>query len=706
MENIGILDPDGKKINPLNNQPYSDTYKELAKKWSNFPAYKRAEEIIDIIKTNQVILVISGTGSGKTVLLPKYALHALDYKGHIGITLPKQIIAKSAAEFAAATLDVKLGEQIGYQYKGSDASLKGKNPNLLYATDGTIVARLINDPELKEFDIIIIDEAHERKIQIDFLLYLLKNVIRKRKEFKLIIMSATINSEIFSSYFVTEKFIALNIGGKTNFPIESIFSDEKSSSEKYLERGMKIIDNLMKEYMNENSIENKSIEKKDTKINDILFFVTSINETIEIRDKLLVLYPQIVSIAVYAGMDIRLQNQVQTKETNDRRILISTNVAESSLTVDGIKYVIDSGFELFSYDDPEKHAKVLEKKIITHAQAKQRMGRAGRTESGICYHLYTEYEFLYSMKKFPEPSIRTSDITNESLKLMSQTKNKDINGLLTTLSQLIEPPRELYIRSAVKNMELLKVLEFNKKTNVSQLNKLGLLIIELNLDLQAGLSLILAYKLKCFREVLTILIGIETIKSNFNELFKVPKFEDESKQKNLFNKFRDAKNELSHKYGDFMTIYKIMNKYNEKIEMDNEEKTKQFLYDYFLDKDVLNKINANFKRVFYRLKDGLCESNKTILELFPNEVDYNISLESKIIASLLYGFRINTINKKGESYITFFDCNVNISKDSTLYNTSHRSMFYYELFIMNGKNDVKIVSLIPNASKDIVDNII
>lgn len=334
------------------------------------------------------------------------------------------------------------------------------------------------------------------------------------------------------------------------------------------------------------------------------------------------------------------------------------------------------------------------------------MGRAGRTESGICYHLYTQDEFLNSMKKFPEPSIRTSNITNESLKLMSQTENKDINGLLTILSQLIEPPREIYIRSAVKNMELLKVLEFNKKTKSSQLNRLGLLIVELNLDLQAGLSLILAYKLKCFREVLTILIGIETIKSNFNELFKVPKFEDESKQRFLFNKFKDAKDEISHKYGDFMTIYKIMNKYNEKLEMGNEEKTKQFLYDYFLDKDVLNKINMNFKRVFYRLKDGLRESNETILEIFPKEVDYSISTESKIIASLLYGFRINTINKKGDSYRTFFDSNVNISKDSTLYNTSHRSMFYYELFVMSGKNDVKIVSLIPKASKDIVDELI
>ena len=176
MTNIGILDPLGEHYNPVTNEPYSDTYKELAKKWSMFPAYEKARDIISSIQDNQIILVISGTGSGKTVLLPKFLLHVLDYKGHIGITLPKQIIAKSAAEFAAKTLDLELGKQVGYQYKGSEKEMRGKNPNLLYATDGSIVARLMNDPELKEFDGIIIDEAHERKIQIDFLLFLLKKV--------------------------------------------------------------------------------------------------------------------------------------------------------------------------------------------------------------------------------------------------------------------------------------------------------------------------------------------------------------------------------------------------------------------------------------------------------------------------------------------------------------------------------------------------
>ena len=217
---IGILDPDGKNNNPLNNNTYSENYKILSKIWKNFPAYKYAKDILHGIKHNQVILVVSGTGSGKTVLIPKFALHILDYKGKIAITLPKQIIAKSAAEFAAATLDVKIGEHVGYQYKGE--SKHSKDTKLLYATDGTIVAHLMSDPLLLEFDTVIIDEAHERKVQIDFLMYLLRNVLQNRPTFKVIIMSATINAEVFESYFSKYKFTRFDIGTETHYPIESI----------------------------------------------------------------------------------------------------------------------------------------------------------------------------------------------------------------------------------------------------------------------------------------------------------------------------------------------------------------------------------------------------------------------------------------------------------------------------------------------------
>ena len=269
MSKIGILDPDGINLNPLTNKIYSDIYKEQSSKWKLYPAYSDPEKTIDIIKKNQIILITSGTGSGKTVLMPKFCLHVLEYKGKIAITLPKQMIAKSAAEFAALTLDVDLGTFVGYQYRGSEKSAKSDKSNLLYVTDGTLVSRLIKDPLLTDFDIVIIDEAHERKVQIDFLLYLLRNVIMKRKEFKIVIMSATINIDIFKDYFASFKFKHLDIGGKTNYPITSIFlQNESDKNIEYKSKGLDII--------------KKIIRSDDITLpgaHDILFFITSISET-------------------------------------------------------------------------------------------------------------------------------------------------------------------------------------------------------------------------------------------------------------------------------------------------------------------------------------------------------------------------------------------------------------------------------------------
>lgn len=177
---IGILDPEGKNKNPLNGNEYSETYKKLSSLWKEYPAYEKADEILKLINELEILLVIWGTGWGKTVLLPKFVLHHFKYDGKIAITLPKQIITKWAAEFWALTLDVELGKEVGYVFKWD--SNRSKDTKLLYATDGTIVSMLLKDPEINNFDAIIIDEAHERKVQIDLLLYLIKNAIMLRRK--------------------------------------------------------------------------------------------------------------------------------------------------------------------------------------------------------------------------------------------------------------------------------------------------------------------------------------------------------------------------------------------------------------------------------------------------------------------------------------------------------------------------------------------
>jgi len=691
MNNIGILDPDGINNNPLNDKPYSDTYKKLAKVWSKFPAYENINNTLELIKSNQVILITSGTGSGKTVLIPKYVLHNFDYKGHIMISLPKQIIAQSAAEYAALTLDIELGEQIGYKYKGSDTKNLGKNPNLLYATDGTIVAKLLNDPLLEGIDSVIIDEAHERKVQIDFMLYLLRNVIEKRKDFKIIIMSATVNSEIFKSYFAQYSFAQLDIGSKTNYEIKSIFVETTISSNKYIEYGVNIINDLIK-------------KKESGKISDILFFVTSVNETMDVCKKLRILYPNIECIEIYSGINNDTQEKIGKKQTENQRILVATNVAESSLTVDGIKYVIDSGYELLSYYDPIKRGRVLEKGLITQAQAKQRMGRTGRTAPGICYHLYSKNDFDNNMKKYPEPSIRLSNITTETLRLISLEKIQSVENVLSVLGALIEPPREVYIKIALKTLFDLNLISKNK------INPLGLYCSELNLEPEQALCIYSAYKLNCSKEVIAILLICDIIKNNLNEIFILPtdllknKKDDPSYQNMLNNlniKFKEKINKLTNKYGDHLTIINIFSKFR-KIE--DSEKQKEWCKDNFIKYNTLMKCMDAYNRIKYRLigltrKFVESENSKEFVIIDEKDITKlnDLSIDYKILYSLLFGYKNNRgfYNSSNKTYRTLFTDKVNITKDSVIVNTD-KNIIYSELFISGISNNLNIVSIIPS----------
>jgi HrpA-like RNA helicase len=443
--NIGIFDSDGDNPNPFNDLPYSQEYKTLSKMWTSLPAYAFKKDIVEKIKHNDVILIQSGTGSGKTVLTPKMALHCLDYKGLVIVTLPKKDITKSTAEFSAKTLDVQLGEYVGYQYRGE--SVKSDKTVLLYSTDGSIISMIFKDPLLLSVDILIIDEAHERGVQIDLLLYLIKNAIKIRKEkdmkpLKLIIMSATINEELFKNYYSDFKYDYLFMSGKSNYEITSTYLKDSIMKEnkKYLEIGLKIIHKII-----------KNINNNDGEEGDILFFVTS-KEEIKMLVKILSKeLKDSYIIPLYSGYpkeyEIYIKNQYEFKILDPnykRKIIISTDVAESSMTIDGIVYVIDCGLNYQNNYDVKKKINVLQKKLISQAQMTQRKGRAGRTKSGFCFHLYTEEEFK-NTNKYPEPKIRSMELKNICLQFMKmqndfEKKSVDIKEVEKIFKLLIEPP--------------------------------------------------------------------------------------------------------------------------------------------------------------------------------------------------------------------------------------------------------------------------
>ena len=770
-DNVGILDPKGINKNPLTGEDYSDNYKKLGQIWSKFPAYGTAKQIIKDIENNQVILVVSGTGSGKTVLFPKYMLHAFKYKGKIAITLPKQIVTKSSAEFASATLDVKLGEQVGYKYKGSPRDSYGTETNLLYATDGTIVQRLLNDPELKDFDAVIIDEAHERKVQIDFLLFLLKRTLKLRPEFKLVIMSATINTIIFANYFSEFKFKQLELSGETNYPIESIYLDEPIDRNDYLEKGLEIVVKLLSGHgttsvsLDDFSIQgNKlSINKKE-KINDdnkdnkdILFFITSSNEASDFCKKLSSFTLPIAKpmcVEVYSGMPAKKEILAIDKDAFKElgyktKVAVSTNVAESSLTIDGIKYVIDGGYEYLGSYDPQMRGRRLDIVRTTKAQVKQRMGRAGRTGPGVCYHLYTKEEYE-QFRDFPEPDIRTGDISSELLSLLHIDSVRTVEKLLNILSEMIEPPKKEFVKIGLLELSKLGLIEDQKITQKGDIiSKIAVS------DIYTANCLFYSYFYKCSREMSLIIGLLDASGNNMKKIFDVPninrskdkkmsrskpksmarsrrrsksksksksksesKFKSNSKSKSksksgfgqghgLMQKFKDKKNVFKHESGDHLSFLKIMDKYTEKLmEFENaDDKIRQWCFENFLKYRTLQKA----KKYSYKIKRDLVRTmSRNNIE--PNiekleELDkdnikcdsYCDDIENRIIICLILGLRTKKakLDKRTKTYNTKYVDDVDISRDSFLKSDKPSHIVFTELFIQKKNKELNIITKIP-----------
>lgn len=668
----GILDPSGKNLNPLTNKEYSEEYKTLAKTWSEFPAYHKAKEILKTIKDNRVILVVSGTGSGKTVLIPKFALHSLDYNGKIAITLPKQIIAKSAAEFAAKTLDVKLGEEVGYQYKGSPKNSKSDKTKLLYATDGTLVSRLINDPMLKDFDTVIMDEIHERRINSDLLLLLLKETLQKRPEFKLIIMSATINSDIFKNYYKDYDLKVVNISGESNYPITSIYTEEPINQKKYLEVGIKTI-----------------IKLAEINDGDILFFITSSNEAIDVCTQISDHFKDNKKVKpwcveVYSGMDEKkkmlAQDKSQYKENTDFtvKVVIATNVAESSLTIDGIKYVIESGYELMSSYDPESRARKLDRERISKAQVRQRMGRAGRTQPGICYHLYTQDEFAV-FKDYPDPDIRKSNITKDLLKLLFLDRIQTVTNLQDLLNQFIEPPTYDYVDVALDTLRNLYCIADEKITDV------GTLISRLSsIEVELGFALIVSNVYQCSHEVINIISMLYVSKNNMNDIFI--RINEDKVSSGIKTKYNKAKSKFNSKSGDHMSLLKIYDEYN------NANNRDDWCYKNFVKCKQMRKA----KQFAMRLHRDFGDMKEAVNKLkFDFDLTAPDSERKRILTSLMHGYRLQIANRnKHDKYDTDYAKNATISRSSYLRNDKIKTCFYSELFISHGMKELNIVSLI------------
>jgi len=670
MDKIGILDPDGINPNPLTGRPYSDAYREEAITWRNLPVYERANEIIDEFRKNQVTVIMAGTGTGKTLFSPKFMLHVFGYEKKIVVTEPRQQPAKKQAITAANTLDVKLGEEVGYRYRGSDTSAYSHQRTILsFVTDGILLREISEDKLLSKYSCVMIDEAHERSVNIDLLLLFLKHPLKERPDFKVVIISATINPGIFVDYYHEFNTKIIDFGTGANLPVKDIYLDYDIPSGDYIRKGIEIVKTIM-----------ETDDLTEPGPHDIIFFVTSASETIEMCNKIQQQFKTLfcgeLTAKVEGDMFAYITSEIAYKETGKtRKIIVTTNVAESSVTMQGLKFVIDSGYELKNVFNPVTNASVLDRQMISQAQIIQRKGRVGRTHPGVCYHLYTK-QTEQKLLKYPKTSISTTNLYSQALNIISQNYVQTADNLVIILQELIEPPSNMYMMTAIDNLISLEMITDDKVT------PLGMMISKTGLVPMAGLSLMMAYLVGCFEEVAIILSLIEKSNNMIKSIIREP---SPGKDKDFYaeqkRKYDRSRKLFQHRYGDHLSLLKIFTLFNA------SENGKEFAKENFLRFKMLNDIKTTYKKV---MRDAH--------QVFRNYIGgiraVDLGRDEKIMLCFAYGYQLNRAKKDRKGYSTDKVDYVNISRDS-FFTGQYNDVIYEELFKQSGRFNLNIVSAIP-----------
>lgn len=403
----------------------------------NLPVSGMREDIAKAISANQVVIIAGETGSGKTTQLPKICLElGLGSRGFIGHTQPRRLAARSVASRVAEELQSPLGEVVGFKVRFADA-LKSES-YIKLMTDGILLAELTSDRYLDQYDTIIIDEAHERSLNIDFILGYLKQILKKRPDLKIIITSATIDVERFSKHFNNAPII--EVSGRT-YPVETRYRPLVQDTEADLDQIEGIfaaVDELVAEGLG-----------------DILIFM---NGEREIRDTAEQLnrrnYRDTEILPLYARLSYGEQSKVFSSHTG-RRIVLATNVAETSLTVPGIRYVIDPGTARISRYSYRTKVQRLPIEPISQASANQRQGRCGRVGPGICIRLYDEADFN-NRPAFTDPEILRTNLASVILQMLAIGLG-DIAAF-----PFIEPPDPRHIRDGFLLLEELQAVKQQK----------------------------------------------------------------------------------------------------------------------------------------------------------------------------------------------------------------------------------------------------
>ncbi|MEU9329601.1 ATP-dependent RNA helicase HrpA [Streptomyces canus] len=446
------------------------------------PVSQKKDDIAAAIRDHQVVIVAGETGSGKTTQIPKICLElGRGVKGMIGHTQPRRIAARTVAERVAEELDTPLGEAVGWKVRFTD-QVNQDATFVKLMTDGILLAEIQTDRELRAYDTIIIDEAHERSLNIDFLLGYLAQLLPKRPDLKVVITSATIDPERFSRHFGDAPIV--EVSGRT-YPVEVRYRPllEEDSDDSDRDQITAICD----------AVEELQGEGKG----DILVFLSGEREIRDTADALVKKNYRFTEVLpLYARLSHAEQHRVFQQHTG-RRIVLATNVAETSLTVPGIKYVIDPGFARISRYSHRTKVQRLPIEPVSQASANQRKGRCGRTSDGICIRLYSEEDFD-GRPEFTDAEILRTNLASVILQ-MTAAGLGDIEKF-----PFIDPPDHRNIRDGVQLLQELGALDPAQKDVRKRLTDTGRKLAQLPVDPRLARMVLEADKNGCVREVMVI----------------------------------------------------------------------------------------------------------------------------------------------------------------------------------------------------------
>lgn len=551
-------------VNPWTGIPYSQRYYDILEKRTKLPVYQFKDELIAKVMENQSVIVEGETGSGKTTQIPQFLVEAgLTRQGEtcVACTQPRRVAATSIAQRVADEMDVELSREVGYTIRFEDVS-DPRTTVLKFLTDGMLLREAMHDPLLTKYSAIVLDECHERTLATDVIMGLLMEILPKRKkgskdgELKVVVMSATLDAEKFQEYFHNAPL--MKVPGRT-FPVEVFYTAQPERN--YLEAAVRT------------TLHIHQCEEPG----DILVFLTGEQEIEqacdEIRDKSRNMEAELVVVPLYSSLPPDQQRKIFSQAPGPRtpggppgrKVVVSTNIAETSLTIDGIVYVVDPGFSKQKVYNPRIRVESLLVSPISRASAKQRAGRAGRTRPGKCFRLYTEKSFHDDLQETTYPEILRSKMSNVVLTL----KKLGIDDLVHF--DFLDPPAPETLMRALELLNYLGALDDD-----GEMTELGYQMSELPLDPQLAKLILISPDYGCSAEIVTIVACLSV-----PQLFLRPR--ETAKQAD------EAKAQFAQTESDHLTLLKAFNEYDMVADTDK----KKWCWDNFIsERSMINAMNV------------------------------------------------------------------------------------------------------------------